>query len=232
MEYGMNYKKIYDNIVNFRKHNAFDGYVESHHIIPKCLGGDDSSDNLVNLSAKEHFICHLLLTKIYRNDKSYSKLIHAFLMMLVSSKNQERYLTSKKYEILRAGFSERMSSLQGGENNSQYGTLWISNCDLKISKKINKSEILPEGWIKGRNAWKKINKKIERENLLNNKKEQYVNKAISLWEEFKNGEYNSINEFVKIKKCGCLRGITRQWMKYVPEYKNVAGQGKLIKKYL
>lgn len=45
-------------------------YTETHHIVPRCLGGDDSIDNLCVLTAKEHFICHYLLTKIYRGDKS------------------------------------------------------------------------------------------------------------------------------------------------------------------
>ena len=57
---------------------------EEHHIIPRCLGGSDDKSNLVKLTAKEHFICHLLLTKIYKKGSlEYYKMCHAFLMMLV-----------------------------------------------------------------------------------------------------------------------------------------------------
>ena len=61
----MNYYKIYYSIIESRKRNKYVGYTECHHILPRCLGGSDDKDNLVNLSAKEHFICHLLLTKMY-----------------------------------------------------------------------------------------------------------------------------------------------------------------------
>ena len=39
---------------------------------------------------------------------------------------------------------------QQGINNSQYGTKWIHNLELKISKKIKKDENIPDGWILGR----------------------------------------------------------------------------------
>ena len=41
---------------NRKKNNGV--YYENHHILPKSLGGDNSKDNLVNLTAREHFICH------------------------------------------------------------------------------------------------------------------------------------------------------------------------------
>ena len=39
---------------------------------------------------------------------------------------------------------------QSGQGNSQFGTRWIHNLELKISKKISKDEPLPAGWILGR----------------------------------------------------------------------------------
>lgn len=60
----MNYQKIYDNIIHNRLLNSItDGYTECHHILPKSLGGSNDKSNLINLTAREHFICHLLLTK-------------------------------------------------------------------------------------------------------------------------------------------------------------------------
>ena len=43
----MNYKNIYDKIINHRKLNEVIGYRENHHIIPRCLGGTDDKENLV-----------------------------------------------------------------------------------------------------------------------------------------------------------------------------------------
>lgn len=45
------------------------GYYETHHAVPKCLGGWESRDNLVRLTAAEHYIAHLLLMKMYPENK-------------------------------------------------------------------------------------------------------------------------------------------------------------------
>ncbi len=37
-----------------------------------------------------------------------------------------------------------------GKNNSQFGTRWIHNLELKQSKKIKKDDIIPDGWLLGR----------------------------------------------------------------------------------
>jgi|AntAceMinimDraft_18_1070375.scaffolds.fasta_scaffold56490_3 hypothetical protein len=76
----MNHQKIYENIIeeakneNRIKHNGT--YYENHHITPKCLNGLDEENNLVLLTAKEHYICHKLLTKIYPNDRNLATAFH------------------------------------------------------------------------------------------------------------------------------------------------------------
>lgn len=56
------YKNWYYRIINNRLTNPIlNQYTETHHIIPKCLGGSNYSSNLVKLTAREHYICHLLL---------------------------------------------------------------------------------------------------------------------------------------------------------------------------
>jgi hypothetical protein len=152
----MNYKKIYNLIIENRKQNLIEGYSENHHIIPRCLGGSNDANNLIKLSAREHFICHYLLAKMYPKDSfEWYKTNHAFLMMKISSSNQDRYFNSKLYELLRKNFSFVMSAISQGSNNSQYGTMWICNIELQENKKINKEEDIPDGWIKGKNVWKK-----------------------------------------------------------------------------
>ena len=74
----MNYQKIYDALVNYRlNHPAkleFD-YTENHHIIPRSLDRSLEKDksNIVNLSAREHFIAHALLVKIYKQNGDKNK---------------------------------------------------------------------------------------------------------------------------------------------------------------
>ena len=54
----MNYEKIYNQIIERAKNRVLEGYGEKHHIIPKCMGGKNNLDNLVNLTAREHFLSH------------------------------------------------------------------------------------------------------------------------------------------------------------------------------
>ena len=158
----MNYKKLYENIINNRKQNIFNGYTETHHIIPKSLGGTDNKENLVDLSAREHFICHLLLTKMYpEGSLEWVKMTKAFMcMMFRQSNNQERYINSHWYSFYREKFSDIQKFNQSGKRNSQYGKCWIYNESLKQSKSIAKEELenyLNNGWLRGRvTDWKKF----------------------------------------------------------------------------
>jgi hypothetical protein len=148
------YMKWYNNLVNHRKNNAaFNTYVEQHHIIPRCLGGSNNRDNLVKLTAREHFICHYLLTKMYIvGTLEWYKMHHAFMIMAASS-NGKRYFNSRLYNACRENFSKCMSRSQRGENNSQYGKLWITNISLEKNMKIKIDELnhwLAIGWTRGR----------------------------------------------------------------------------------
>lgn len=75
-------------------------YVEKHHINPRCLGGNNTKENLVFLTYKEHFICHLLLTKCY-DGIAKSKMHFALWKMLKGNHYMDRNLSSKKLEIYR-----------------------------------------------------------------------------------------------------------------------------------
>ena len=100
MDYNRIYLELMDNAI---KRKPLIGYIETHHIIPKCVGGTDTKSNLVDLTAREHFIAHLILTKIYTD----INIVHAYNMMYVTSDNQERYLPiSLWYEHRRKLFSE------------------------------------------------------------------------------------------------------------------------------
>lgn len=96
-------------ITHASQRKPLDGYVEKHHIIPKCIGGSDSSSNIVLLTAKEHFICHKLLTKMAMTPDSKLKMQFAFFSMTRSNQNQKRTrLSSREYSRVRNMFSEHM----------------------------------------------------------------------------------------------------------------------------
>jgi len=67
----MNYLRIYEAIIANRiKSPSTEEYTEKHHIIPKWMGGNDNTENIVRLSLREHFHCHLLLWKHYKSISS------------------------------------------------------------------------------------------------------------------------------------------------------------------
>lgn len=91
----MNYEKIYDQIIqrakseNRKKRCGI--YYESHHIIPKCMGGNNDKSTLVLLTAKEHYMAHRLLCLIYPNN---NKLKFAIWAMSNGLGNSKRYMPS------------------------------------------------------------------------------------------------------------------------------------------
>jgi hypothetical protein len=71
-----------------------EGYTETHHIIPKSLGGLNQPSNLSVLTGREHFLCHWLLTKMIKGPYVH-KMNKALLIM--SSRNK---ISSRLYEKL------------------------------------------------------------------------------------------------------------------------------------
>ena len=138
----MNYSKIYNQLIERAKTRILEGYSEKHHIIPKCLGGSNNSENLVKLTPEEHYVAHQLLVKIYP-DKP--KLVFAAHKMCQGRPG------NKLYGWLRRKYSGELSRLgkqRIGEKNGSFGTMWITN-GIE-NKKIKKIDIIPEGWYTGK----------------------------------------------------------------------------------
>lgn len=120
----MNYQKVYEQIVQRARielrvrNKSF--YYENHHITPRCLGGNNMSTNLVLLTAREHFICHWLLCRMYPNS---SKLAHAFHMMcFVEGSSQHRYTPSSRAMLeAKEVHARHMSAQMIGTKNHMYG---------------------------------------------------------------------------------------------------------------
>jgi len=243
----LDYSKHYQNLVNRAKHRRLDSYVETHHIVPKCLGGSHDRDNLVELTPEEHYLAHLLLMKIYPNEP---KLVYAAHMMTrgngchswARSGNKLYGWLRRKHSVT---MSEDMKGKRCGEENSQFGTCWISKLSGRVSKKIKK-ELLPEyihnGWVKGRYAWNEIkkckncskeytpnnceiycsdlcksNRKIKMKEPTVNAEREYYNR---LFLEYINGEYTSMRQFVYVhKKYNKSHvSLTKNFKKYVKDY--------------
>lgn len=61
----MNWTRLYNALMARAAERTIVGYSERHHILPKCMGGTNAKENLVRLTAKEHFIAHKLLVRMH-----------------------------------------------------------------------------------------------------------------------------------------------------------------------
>ena len=95
------YTKIYKSLIESRIISpTVSSYYEKHHIIPKSMGGSNKKDNIVKLTAREHFIAHMLLVRItYGDDKT--KMRYALMRLLKNPSNNLEKINSRYYEIAR-----------------------------------------------------------------------------------------------------------------------------------
>lgn len=112
------YTQYYRDIISKAKNSLrvkYRGeYYERHHILPKSLGGDNSKENLILLTAREHFICHLLLIKMV-DGQNRNRMMCAFYQMKRSPKNMKRVVTSRFFETFKRQRSEALSQLYKGK---------------------------------------------------------------------------------------------------------------------
>lgn len=109
------YSQCYWRIINrvqASPRNKLSGYFENHHVLPKCLGGTNDKDNLVLLTAKEHYLCHYLLCRMVDNPK----ILFAFgRMQYKSPLHSERYVNSRMYAEIKPKIAEAMGDLHRGK---------------------------------------------------------------------------------------------------------------------
>jgi hypothetical protein len=66
----VHYVKRYKSFINALKEQVVEGYTENHHIVPRSMGGSDASDNLIQLTARQHYIAHWMLARAYKGKMS------------------------------------------------------------------------------------------------------------------------------------------------------------------
>ena len=114
----MNYQAIYNSLIERGKHRTLEGYSEKHHIIPRCMGGNNDSENLVKLTAREHFIAHRLLVKIH---PEIHGLKNAVWRMCNGNNSRRNYgSTSRVYEFVKTERSKRLSLLLKGKPTNRF----------------------------------------------------------------------------------------------------------------
>lgn len=170
----MIHKTRYDKLILHYQENPTEGFVEKHHIIPKCMGGDDSAQNLILLPTRAHFIAHYLLHKAYPENRS---LAHAFAMMGVSNGHQNR--NSRLYEKSKIARSKALSGVPRPE--------WVKQ-KLRKPKKFTENYKKP----KSKQHCDNISKSL----IGKPKSKETVEKSVKAKEQY----FKNLREKTEIKK--------------------------------
>jgi hypothetical protein len=185
----MNYEKIYNQIINRAKTRILECYTEKHHIIPRCMGGSDEKENLVNLTAREHFICHRLLVQIHPDNNKLKFALWAMCNM--KSKRQSRHVPSSRvYESIKIEVIKLISEKKKGVKLSEEHkrktseTLKGRKRPQEVIDKIRKKR-LESGWkhsdetrkkMTGRKLSDETRKKISEANIKRNSSPEFRKK--------------------------------------------------------
>lgn len=154
----MNYQKIYDSLIQKRidhplyKNNC---YCEKHHIIPKSLGGTNDYTNLINLTAREHYIAHLLLWKKYKqmnNKNSEIKMLCALIRLSTGNSefknNCKIKFESRLYEQIKAQFSQAQKNRLSGTKKFHNKEGKIINVSFEESQELDMNVWFPGTGLK------------------------------------------------------------------------------------
>ena len=137
----MNHRHVYMLIIEHAKSEMKNGhrpltrsqkskfenqYFEFHHILPKSLYPKwlKRKLNLVALTAREHFFCHQLLTKIYNTPE-----MHIALWYLCNDNQNNTKINSKTYETIRKNHQIAQKTIQKQRTNNE-------DYKLKCSERI------------------------------------------------------------------------------------------------
>jgi len=208
----MNYQKIYENLINnaksqnrvkLKKDNPDYVYYEKHHILPRCAHGDEHKDNLVLLTAKEHFLAHKLLIKIYPEIRGLRLAIHR---MMHGIQKEHLILSSRDYELSKELFR--------GKYNPRFGKKQSKETKLKIGN-ANKIALM------GNKLSEETKKKISE----GNKGKKRSAKAKERYSKAKIGKRHSDESIKKISESNRGQIPWNKGMKMPEEFSNKTKKG-------
>ena len=186
------YSQWYYNIINNAKvREITKKYTENHHIIPKSLGGSNKKENIVSLTAREHFICHWLLTKMMININHQYKMLFALNAMRMNG--YKEFITSHTYEKIKIQLSNIQKKRMSGTGNSMYGKTHSEKAKQNISKKLKGLLVGDKNGMYGKTMSNETKQKISKKNkgkkLTQEHKDKCSRKLKGLLVGDKNGMY-------------------------------------------
>lgn len=171
----MNYKRIYDSLVERAVDRELEGYYETHHIIPRCMGGTDDATNLVKLTYREHFLAHWILHRLYPNDKLLAYAFSAMRMDKYGHRSEWTPSSRQLEELKLASISARTGTPHSDETKEKIS--------LALKKKMLCGWSFPTGWklsddVKGKMRDAKLGRKlseVEKRAISEGKREWFKN---------------------------------------------------------
>jgi hypothetical protein len=142
----MNYLRCYNILVERAQDRGRPtGYYEKHHILPRCMGGKNTKDNIVYLTAKEHFLCHKFLVRIFPEVK---RNWYALIAMGRISEFKSRIFSSEREKAaeMRRGFKYSDKSKKQMSNSAKRRGTQKNSVATQFGKK--------EPWNKGLKNWR------------------------------------------------------------------------------
>lgn len=160
------YLKWYMQLIDRARHRQFvSEYSEKHHVLPRCLGGGNEQNNLVILTAREHFIAHAFLAR-FTKDGDRAKMLHALhMLMFAKPGNGSRYAPRCSITVAKARErrSRALSAALTGRKNTwtksipdhQKQTIsymnatriWTEKSRKKASDSAKRRYQIPHTWI-------------------------------------------------------------------------------------
>lgn len=192
----MNYKAIYEILIAKRQVQPAIGLTETHHIVPRSLGGNDDASNLVVLTCREHLLAHKLLTRFC---KPRGPLLHALRMMLLTRKSSRGYEADKiqlKIIQLSPEYREHLSSAMQNpdvkKRKSEAAKRAWQNPEKReafLKNRILTPEMLAQRSLSQKAAWQNDERRAS-----------LVSRNVNLSQEARAAKSRSMKEAWKVKK--------------------------------
>ena len=170
------YTKWYFAIIDNATTRITTCYTEQHHIIPECFfknrirkgpagwlnGNPEDSSNKVKLTAKEHFVCHHLLTKMIADSRPKAQMLKALERMTASNNIHQRYkITARLFQQIRIEAAAAHSILTKGKPAWNKGkkcpniSIAKTGKSIKLPPRTKQHLVNLSNSLKGKPAWNK-----------------------------------------------------------------------------
>ena len=147
----MNYTNIYNLLITRAQNRTIDGYVEKHHIVPRCMNGADDRENIVELTPEEHFVAHQLLVKMY---PEIDKLVFALVVMSGKNPTTNKLFGWHRRKLAEAQQRAKTGKKIGPQSEKHRAAIGNANRGKKHTQetkdRISQTKMGTDPWNKGR----------------------------------------------------------------------------------